>query len=310
MQIACPILTNTKEPQKMATVKLESLAWASCRMHGLSEEEEAGTFVLYVVQNIYISGEKRMHPIVRVSIKGNGNRRKAKTRFRKECDRAIHYMMECRAMGRTGGFDLEWERPSDQQRVEQYVKDFIPKAKGEAATRLRQMWLKATPEGMFFIGAICGKNQIDYEQLSNTLVVAQGDAKQMAVLSQHMRSEIGFNKGVTIMKEVEIEHCVDSNGLKELISFLGAEKEYRAMMVGRWAMIQDKKTRRVSPIFGGDHFGSLEWMDNMLTAKKAQTAMTVAVADVDIIALDMAPVYESFYGMCAAPLAPVTKRSA
>ena len=63
-------------------------------------------------------------------------------------------------------------------------------------------------------------------------------------------------------------------------------------------------------IFGGDHFGSLEWMDNMLTAKKAQTAMTAAVADVDIIALDMAPVYESFYGMCAAPLAPVTKRSA
>ena len=285
----------------MAIVKRESLAFAARRLNEISEEEVGQQFILYVVQHIYGSGEKRYHPVVTVAI--NGNRRKAKARFRRECDEAISYMMGCRMEKRPEKGAVaapEWQKHSTTQAVEEYAREFIPQARGVGRTMLRQMWIKATPEGMFFIGPMCDANGIEYVQISRALIVAQGDRKQMAVLSQHMRSKAGFDRGISIIKEVEIDHCVGENELGEMLDYLGGWEDFRVTQIGRWPMIKDRKTGRVSPIFSGDHFASMEWMDNMLTVRKAEKAMTLAVEEAaDIVDLNMAPVYEAFFATFA-----------
>jgi hypothetical protein len=52
----------------------------------------------------------------------------------------------------------------------------------------------------------------------------------------------------------------------------------------------------VTPIFNGDHFGSLEWMDDMTTPAKARKAMEVTAAHaVDHLELEMSWIYAMYY---------------
>jgi len=277
-------------------VKRESLEFAARRLAELSEEETGNQIVLYVIQHIHGTGEKRYHPIVKVAI--NGNRRKAKARFSKECEEAISYMMGVKMKGRDPAPATvpEWERPSDTGLVEEFAREYIPNATGVQATIVRQMWIKADVAGMLFIGPMCEKNGVEYEQFSNYLIVLQGDKVQMGVLSQHFRRATDGNKRISILKEVEISHCMNANDLDMALDYLGGKKEYQVTTVGRWAMIQNRKTKRVTPIFNGDHFGSLEWMDNMTTPAKAKKAMEGAVTHaIYHLELEMSWIYAMYY---------------
>ena len=277
-------------------VKRESLEFAARRLAELSEEETGNQFVLYVIQQIYGSGEKRYHPVVKVAI--NGNRRKAKARFQRECEEAISYMMGVKMKGRDHAPATvpEWERPSDRGLVEDFAREYIPNATGVQATVVRQMWIKADVAGMLFIGPMCEKNGVEYEQFSNYLIVLQGDKVQMGVLSQHFRHITERNKRISILKEVEIPHCMNADDLDMALDYLGGKEDYKVTMVGRWAMIQNRKTRRVTPIFNGDHFGSLEWMDNMTTPAKAKKAMEGAVTHaIYHLELEMSWIYAMYY---------------
>jgi hypothetical protein len=277
-------------------VKRESLKFAARRLAELSEEETGNQLVLYVIQHIYGSGEKRYHPVVKVAI--NGNKRKAKARFRRECDEAISYIMGCKLEGRpkSPATVPEWESPSDRGLVEDFAREYIPSATGAQATVIRQMWIKADVAGMMFIGPMCEKNGVEYEQFSNHLIVLQGDKVQMGVLSQHFRALTDKTQGISILKEVEIPHCMNANDLEMALDYLGGKEEYKVTMVGKWAMIQNRKTRRVTPIFNGDHFGSLEWMDDMTTPAKARKAMEVTAAHaVDHLELEMSWIYAMYY---------------
>jgi len=277
-------------------VKRESLEFAARRLAELSEEETGNQFVLYVIQHIYGIGEKRYHPVVKVAI--NGNRRKAKARFKRECEEAISYMMGVKMKGRDPAPATvpEWERPSETEAIEEFAREYVPSATGKEATIIRQMWIKADVAGMLFIGPMCEKNGVEYEQFSNHLIVVQGDKVQMGVLSQHFRRLTDKNNSISILKEVEIPHCMNANDLDMALDYLGGKEDYKVTMVGRWAMIQDRKTRRVTPIFNGDHFGSLEWMEHMTTPLKARKAMTAAIeAALDHVELEMSWIYAMYY---------------
>lgn len=277
-------------------VKRESLEFAARRLAELSEEETGNQFVLYVVQHIYGNGEKRFHPIVKVAI--NGNRRKAKARFKRECEEAISYMMGTKMAGRpkSPATVPEWERPSAQGAIEEFAREYVPSATGKEATIIRQMWIKADYKSMLFIGPMCEKNGVCYEQFSDSLIVVQGDKVQMGVLSQHFRRVTERDRSLSILKEVVIPHCMSANDLEMALDYLNGGDEYKVTMVGQWAMIQDRRTKKVTPIFNGDHFGSLEWMDNLTTPLKARQAMTVAVeAALDHVELDMSVIYALYY---------------
>ena len=284
----------------MAIVKRESLAFAARRMHELSEVEEQGQFILYVVQHIHSSGEKRLHAVVTVNI--NSKRKDAVKRFAAEVDEAISYMMGIKLEGRKteNAPAPEWETRTAMEQVQDYTNKMIPQGRGVKRTMLRQMWIKADHVGMLFVGSMCDANGIEYKQITGNHIVCQGDVAQMATLSQHMRGKTLSGRGLSIIKEVEIDHCVNEKDLADMLDYLGGWDTYSVTMCGRWAMIKDKATRKVSPVFSGDHFASMEWMDNMLTTARAERSMTAAVGEVrDVVELDMAPVYEMYYGMFA-----------
>ena len=277
-------------------VKRESLQFAARRLAELSEEETGNQFVLYVIQHIYGSGERRYHPVVKVAI--NGNRRKAKARFRRECDEAISYMMGCKLQGRSESPATvpEWERPSKQRAIEEFAREYVPSATGKEATIIRQMWIKADYGAMLFIGPMCDTNGVEYQQFTNRTIVVQGDKIQMGLLSQHFRRLTDKDNSISILKEVEIPHCMSANDLETALEYLGGKEAYKVTMVGSWAMIQDRKTKHVTPIFNGDHFGSLEWMEHMTTPLKARKAMTAAIeAALDHVELEMSWIYAMYY---------------
>ena len=275
-------------------VKQESLEHAARRTSEFSESEEGRCLVLYAVQRIYNTGELRYFPVVRVGL--SGNRRTAKAKFRKECDEAISSIMNYRIRPKLGSA-AEWERPTLEATAEQYVKTYIPQAVGWGKTMLRQMWLKLWIGDIWFAEDIATKNNCEFYRVNVGLCIIQGDREQMKVVSQHFRrrTETSHN-GTQILKEVEIPHCANRDMLEDLLDYLDGHGDYRITRVGRWAMLQEKKTRKVAPIFSSDHFASLDWMDQFVAPDKAKQLMSVTVEEaMDHVETDMSQIYEMYY---------------
>ena len=280
-------------------VSKESLEYVARRRPVFVEEEENGKFILWGRQSIPGADRKEIyHRLVSVSI--NGDRRKAKRKFTSEAQWAIEYILGVRSVG--GEFqNPEWETPSRDEALDRLGLEWMPQAYGVDALRLKQIWIRADFDrpAVRDLAISCG---CDYRLIKAEFIIVQGDPVQAntfrTMLEHRMLSKA--NRGTYILKEKLVDPCMDVKALKEMLNYLGGTDEYRVTQIGSWPMIADKKTRHVVPIFSGDHFASLDWMDQMTTPRRAEIAMREACREArGNIETDMAPLYELFYSALA-----------